>query len=157
MATNNAINYSPVSWFAYISADEINKTGDGSGFSPSFSLTKFIGGGASLVGRVIIVPKTGYYHVQAQITLSGITLQPFGWLKILNVTTGELVYPSLQSHAATKDSATILTMYGESIFYAQKGVYLSVNGVSMAYTKTVSCLAGTPENPLTFFSGHLLF
>jgi len=156
MATNNAINYRPISWFVYPSIDTDDQTGDGTGISPFFDTTKFLIGGATFFGHQIGAPVAGYYMINAQVTFGNVAAHTAASINILNTTTGEQSTPCECNPSVLKDSSDKFMLSTQAVFYLNVGDFIGVTCVVSGGAKTVDLLSGIASEPLTWFSGAIL-
>jgi hypothetical protein len=159
MATNNVINNENVPAFSYrTSAAANNETGDGTLYTILYDTMLYSNGGTVTAG-VFTAPIAGIYSFTGKATITNITNQTFGWLKLVTSASDNYIL-CIQNMAniAQADAVTgIITFNGTVEVYMPVGSTARVQIGITGGAKTIIIEAGSVSTlDMTSFSGYLL-
>ena len=154
-ATNNMVNKRNVGWSCYMIADHPNIVGNTTPIKVPFDATKFLTGGVSFASSTITVPVTGYYYVQATLTLGNVGTHTSAQIYI-SKTSGISLISSICNPSHIEDSANKLALWCEGVVYLTSSSLVTVAGLCSGGSVNVGFLAGTSSSPSSWFTGYLI-
>ena len=157
MATNNAINeFNPQPlFFAYLSANISNCTGDGTVYGPiAFNTVRFDNASSYNNGiYTFTAPYTAKYFLQVNLLLGGITANHTA-ANLAIVTTARTYSQDVMSLALVKTPANQITLYADAIADMTAGDTATISLTVSATDKTISILQIGVADPRSWFAGY---